>query len=121
MSLRVADHTPDGIDLVPVPCDQTRYRLPEAMVGVVKLATTECQHALQRLDHRPTPLAPMFEADQQRLDRLGYPAQIGTQRVIGNARDLRRKKFVVAQIGPSQLQAPLEIDGSGSALIAFCG
>ena len=75
----------------------------------------------QRLDHRTEPLSALLEAGAQRLEHLGRPAQVGTSDVVGPQGGQRGEQLVVAQVGPAQLQAPLEVRGGGAALIALRG
>ena len=112
---------PHRVDLVLVCCGQARRGRLEVGAGGIELAAQPRHHPEPRLDHRTEPLPPLLEARAQRLEHLGRPAQVGTRDVVARQGGQRREQLVVAQVGPAQLQAPLEVGGGGAALIALRG
>ena len=75
---RVGGHEPHRVDLVLVCCGQIRRGLLEMGTGGVELAAQPRHHPEPGLDHRAEPLPALLEARAQRLEHLGYPAQVGT-------------------------------------------
>ena len=97
-----------------------RHGLLETGTGGIELTAMPRHHTERSLDDRTQPRPPPFEARAQCLEHLDHPMQICACEVVDHQGNHRRDQFVT-QVGPAQLQAPLEVADGGAGLIALQG